>query len=361
MFGIKSNLRVGLDVGSHSVKVVLLERAGNKNRLVDYRIQPIYRGEEAYSPDGARNAQIVPLLLEMFYELGLAPKRVKFLATSVGGHSTSAKEIASLHMSEEEMASAFLLEARKHLPLDGSETVVDYQVIGDDPKDSEKVRVLLVATTKKTFEAHLDLLREVELTPGVIDLEQLAAVNSYMLFSELPEDGVAAFLNIGCRKTTLVIVGRKDMFFTRDLPVAGMHFTSELMKSVKWEYKDAESHKLSHGMSLDGIELPPSVEAGIKLAEKPVLEKFGDELNRSLRFYVKETNQGLFSRFVLGGGSAMLPELKGYLEERFNIPVEVHNPFKNIDMGGKSVSNPPQLSAAVGLALRGSVALPKAS
>ena len=108
------------------------------------------------------------------------------------------------------------------------------------------------------------------------------------------------------------------------------------------------------------INIPYNSKEGIKLAEKPVLEKFGDELNRSLRFYVKETNQGLFSRFILGGGSAILPELKVYLEERFNIPVEEHNPFKNIDLGGKSVSNPPQLSAAIGLALRGSATLPKA-
>jgi type IV pilus assembly protein PilM len=355
MIGFKSSLRVGLDVGSHSIKVVFMEKSGNKNRLVDYRVRELYTGEDTYSPDGPRNAQVVPLLLEIFYEMGVTPKRIKFLSSSVGGHTTSAKEISSLHMTEEEMASAFLLEARKHLPLDGSETVVDYQVVGDDPKDSEKVRVLLVATTKKTFETHLDLLREVELTPGIIDLEQLAAINSYMLFTELPDEGVVVFLNIGCKKTTLIVIGRKDMFFTRDIPVAGMHFTNELIRIMGAKYRDAEEHKKAFGMNTDGVQIVEQEEGGLKLAEKAALDRFGDELNRSLRFYVKETNQGIFNRFVLAGGSAILPELKGYLQDRFNIPVEVHNPLAYIELGGKSVPNPPQLAAAIGLALRGTV------
>ena len=354
MFGLKSNLRVGLDVGSHSIKLVLLERSGGKHRLADYRIRELYTGDMAYSPDGPRNAQAVPVLLEMFYDLGVSTKRVKYLASSVGGHTTSAKEISSLQMQEEEMASALLLEARKHLPLDGSETVVDYQVIGDDPKDSEKVRVLLTATTKKTFEAHLDLLREVELTPGIIDLEQLAAINSYMLFNELTDEGVITFMNVGCKKTTMVVIGRKDPFFTRDLPVAGMHFTNELMKTLGVKYQEAERHKKEHGLKTDDVEIDAAEGGGgLKLAEKPALEKFGDELNRSLRFYIKETNQGMFNRFVLAGGSAGLPELKTYLEERFNVPTEIHNPLSQIETGGKTIPNPPQLSAAIGLALRG--------
>jgi Tfp pilus assembly PilM family ATPase len=88
------------------------------------------------------------------------------------------------------------------------------------------------------------------------------------------------------------------------------------------------------------------------------MDRLGDELNRSLRFYVKETNQGVFSKFVLAGGSAMLPELKGYLQDRFNVPAEVHNPLAHIELGGKSIPNPPQLSTAIGLALRGA-AVPK--
>jgi len=358
MFVLKSNLRVGLDVGSHSIKLVFVDRSGSKYRLVDYRVRELYTGDTPYSPDGPRNAQAVPVLLEMFYELGVSPKRIKFLASSVGGHTTSAKEISSLQMPEEEMASALLLEARKHLPLDGSETVVDYQVIGDDPKDSEKVRVLLTATTKKTFEAHLDLLREVELNPGIIDLEPLAALNSYMLFTELPDEGVIVFMNLGCKKTTMVVVGRKDQFFTRDLPVAGMHFTNEIMKLMGMKYQEAERHKTEFGMNTEASEVPIKEGGGLKLAEKPTLDKFGDELNRSLRFYVKETNQGMFNRFVLAGGSAPLPELKTYLEDRFNVPTEIHNPLSHMELGGKSVPNPPQLSAAIGLALRG-VPIPK--
>jgi type IV pilus assembly protein PilM len=50
--------------------------------------------------------------------------------------------------------------------------------------------------------------------------------------------------------------------------------------------------------------------------------------------------------------------LDSQLKERFNIPVEILNPFRQIDIAGASVSgewltdNAPSLAVAVGLAIR---------
>ncbi len=351
MLGLKSKLRVGLDVGSHSIKIIVLERGARVPKLVHARCREIYTGGEMYFPEGPKKATVVPLLVEMFYEMGLAPKKLKHLGSAVSGTNISAKEIRALQLPEVEMASAMHLEARKHLPLDGSESIVDYQLLGDDPKEPDKVRVLIAATTRRTFDAHIDIMREIELKPGLVDIEPLAVLNSYIGVTELPDEGALVFLNIGCRKTNLMIIGRKDLFFTRDLGIAGQHFTLDIMRDLNLEYPEAEELKMSRGLSPD-VKRANDGTAALAVHEKSALEKLGDEISRSLRYYIKETGQSMFMKFILTGGTAGSKELQEYLQEKFNLPVESYNSLASLEGGAGRENNPWQYATAVGLALR---------
>ena len=355
MLGLKSNLRVGLDIGSHAVKMVVTDKGSHgKMRLVKAVSRDIYSNQEKYDPDGPKKITVVPLILEMFQEAGIRPKRVHHLGSSIGGVHVAAKEIRTLQLSEDEMASSILQEARKHLPLDGTESVVDYQVMGEDPKEADKVRVLIAATTKRLFDAHLDILRELELRPGVVDLEPLAAMNSYLGHVELPDDGVVVFLNVGARRTNLLIVGRKDMFFTRDLPVGGWNFTEEIMKGLNVKFQEAEDIKKSQGLTGHGVKTVADATlsaSSLAVAEKSSLDKLGDEINRSLRYYVKETGQSFFNRIELVGGCAESNDLVHYLEKKFSIEVRPFDPFAFVE-GSAEVRHRPQYAAAVGLAHR---------
>lgn len=352
MFGLKSNLRVGLDIGSHAIKMVIAERGSHgRQRLIKAISRDIYSGAEKYDPDGPKKASAVPVLLELFQEAGLHPKRIHHLGSCIGGMNIAAKEILSVQLADEDMNSAILVEARKHLPLDGSESVVDYQVMGEDHKDPDKVRVLIAATTKRMFDAHLDILREIELKPGVIDLEPLAAVNSYIMHNELPDEGVVVFLNMGARRTNLLVVGRKDTFFSRDLPVGGYTFTQEIMKKLDVKFLEAEEIKKTQG-----LETKMQVVAGggldaLALSDKSAIDKLGDEINRSLRYYVKETGQSMFVKIVLAGGMGDSKELCEFIQTKFGVETSAFDPLAYYD-GASDVRHRAQFAAAAGLAER---------
>ncbi len=353
MFGLGSNLRIGVDIGTHSIKVVALEKVGPRFRLMKWKCHELYTGGEKYDPEGPKKSVAVPALAKIFSDFGLVPKKVKHLASCIGGQQVSAKEISSLMQTEAEMASSLLLEARKHIPLDGSETVVDYQLMGDDVKETDKVRVLLVATTRKLYESHQDYLREIELKPGIIDIEQLAILNSYVIHSQLPDEGVIVFLHIGAKRTILSVFGRRDMFFTRDLPVGGQTFTEELMRIYNLDYGEAERVKIAQGTTPE-IEKKLGDTGGLGLSDRTTFEKLGDEINRSLRYYVKETGQSVFTHIVLTGGSAGLIGLDAYLSNKFNLPIELYNPFNQLDSRiPVDAANPYQMAPAIGLAIRG--------
>jgi type IV pilus assembly protein PilM len=357
VFGLKTNVRVGLDIGSHAIKLVVAEKHGDKHRIVGAFTRDIYTGtNEKYDLDGPKKTSVVPIVLDMFNEAGLKPKRVAHLGSCLSGLNMATKEIRTLQMSEEEMNSALTQEARKHLPLDGSESLVDYQILGDDPREADKVRVLIAVTTKRMFDAHLDILRELELKPGVVDLEPLSAVNSYVQHTELPDDGVVCFLNIGARRTNLMILGRKDMYFSRDLPVAGWSFTDDIMRKLDCSFVDAEEIKRRQGLTAKDIKQVAqadalSLSASLAVHDKAPIDKLYDEINRSIRYYVKETGQSGLMKFVLFGGCAASQELCDFLASKFSVPAEAYDPFHGRD-GTIHVSNRPQFAAAVGLALR---------
>ncbi len=353
----KTSQRLGLDIGSHSIKLVSAEKSGNRYRLGVAKIIPLYSGNENYDSEGPKKSIVLPKLVEAFQELKIVPKRVKFLATCVSGANIAAKEIKSLNMAEEEMSSAIMSEARKHIPLDGSETMVDYQILGDDIQEPDKIRVLLAATTRKLYDSHLELLRDLEFKPGIIDLEALSGINSWMLLNELPDEGVYVYLHLGARHTSLSVVGRKSLFFTRDIPVAGNTFNEELEAKYGLNWAEAEAEKIAKGMSLDRAVKTTGTQqdtGSIALASRSAYDQLRDEVNRSLRYYVKETGMSDIRMFFLTGGGSRLKDLSDYLHSKFNVPVVKWNPFEMIE-GGDAIppDEAPQYAAALGLALRG--------
>lgn len=352
MLSLSSKIQVGLDVGSHSIKALVVEKTGTKIKLLAKAMRPIYAGGQTFNIDGPKRSQVVPLLVDLFKELKIQPKKQRQIRTLISGLQIAAKEIVAIPLEQKEMASAMLLEARKHIPLDGSETQVDYMILGEDIKEPEKVRALVVATTKKLFNSHLETLAELEIRPTIVEVEPLAFANSYLLFNEMPDDGVVVMLNIGCRRTGITVFGRKDMFFTRDITVAGHAFTEDLMQNYGLKFSDAEDVKIAQGLNPD----LPKVEAlgsGLKLASKSVLDRFGEEINRTLRYYVKETSQSFFTKFVLVGGGAAMKDVQDYVENKFNVAVETYDPFSRLEIvGGNGGGHPAQYAAAVGLAIQ---------
>ena len=170
----------------------------------------------------------------------------------------------------------------------------------------------------------------------------------------MPDEGVAIFLNIGARRTVLSVYGRRDMFFTRDLPIGGQMFTEELMNNYGLDYQEAEKVKFEQGMEPDIEKKSNNGGSSLSLAEKSTFEKLGDEINRSLRFYVKDSGQSVFTHFVLMGGGAILKDMDTYLSNKFNLPIELYNPFNQLDSRVLiETDNPYQMATAIGLAIRG--------
>ena len=343
---------VGLDIGSFSVKLVELENENGRYKLKNFFIRDLYTEGEEYDSEGPGVNRIETAVREVFHSAKLSPRRLKNVNSCLGGKVVSVKQIKSIPLSPEEMESALLFEARKHLPLDDSDAVIDFQILRGD-MNSQDMEIMLVATTKKVFENHLKLLKNVGINSNIVEAEALALVNSYLVAegSLLGEEALV-FLDIGARYSTIAIVGENTKFFTRDINWAGINFTDDIKNSLKVEYSEAESIKRERGIgSLLGASNDTS--GGIRVARRMSIDNLIDEIRRSLRYYTKETGCREYKKMLLSGGSSVLPNLNSHLAQHLKMTVEIYNPFSDFATPpGFDDSLGSRLAVACGLALR---------
>lgn len=342
---------IGLDIGSHSIKLVHLKKLHEGFKLLNYEIRSTVPEGHEYTPSDLSPDRFAPVLSGMLKALKINPKKIKHIVSSVGGDNTSLKQIKTIFLPEDELESALFFEAKKHLPISGSEMLLDYQVLSVEEK-TNNMNILMAATTKALLNEHSDILTGAGITPGIVDVESLAVANSFALNSFV-EEGVFIILNIGALKTNMVIYGPKAKFFARDIAWGGFHFTKDIMKQRKLSFENAEKYKFEHGLKKEEATESTKKTMSLNITEKTTEEQIAMEVKRSLRFYVKESGTSDFRKILLIGGSAKIAGLAEYFSKQLNIESEVYNPFIDLEMPEKFKDRKdPQLALALGLAMR---------
>ena len=346
-------MNLGLDIGRQFVKAVLLEKNRGGTKIINTGIRLVPDQNKTYDPESITKPMWVMAIRELMREMNINPKRVKSLVSSLNGTNVSVKQITTMDMPEDELFSSMTFEARKHIPMDGSDAVIDFQVFGPNPKEVDKIDIGLVACTKKVSNAHLELLKEIGFSPGIIDADPIALSNAFANLSEFPEEGAVVLLDIGSVSSSLVVWGRKDQFFTRDIPIGGYHFVSSLSEKMDMDYVSAEDKMMKDGINSFQNKLDSDLD-DISVAEKNVFDNLIEDVRRSLRYYAKTTNQSFFTKIMISGGGASTQGLKEMIEKKLSLNTELFNPFQSLDgFENIDIPNPEQYAISTGLAVRG--------
>ena len=342
---------VGIDIGSHSVKIVHLKKLHEGFKLLNYEIRPTVPTGIEYIPSDLRSERFAPVIIEMLKTLRINPKHIKHLVTSIGGDNTSIKQIKTIFLPDEELESALFFEAKKHIPISGTDMVLDYQVLSVEEK-TNNMNILLAATSKEVLNEHTNILMSAGLSPNIVDIDSLAVVNSFAL-NAFAEEGVYVLLNLGAHRSNMVIWGPEAKLFARDIPYGGYNFTRDIMRRRQMEWEEAEKHKLDFGLLDNPAINNVQTISMLDITEKTTEDSIVEEVRRSLRFYVKEAGNSDFRKLYLMGGTAKMKGLQDYIQDKVAIPTEIFMPFINVEMPEKfQDKKDPQLALAIGLAMR---------
>ena len=168
---------------------------------------------------------------------------------------------------------------------------------------------------------------------------------------------MVVILDIGAVSSTLVVYGKGQQYFTRDLPLGGHHFVKELSDKKEISYTEAQDLLFKEGLSaaVSNAFMEPSDRVGI--AERTVYDNLVEDLRRSLRFYAKQTGQSFFLKVFLSGGAADTAGLTDFISSKLNIECDIFDPFFEVEGAENiSVNNPSQFTTALGLGIRGGMA-----
>jgi len=286
---------LGLDIGRQYVKMVTAEKTKDGYRVLDAGSRLVPDANSAFDPEKIDRSHWVMAVRELFKQQSFNPKKAKSLITGIGGSSASIKQITTMEMPSEELESAMTFEARKHIPMDGTDAVIDYQILGSNKQEVDKIDVGLVACTKGTLTNHMDLLKECGLKAGIVDVNPIAMSNAFSFVKNMPEDGLVVMLDIGAVSSGLVVYGINQQFFTRDLPIGSHHFVKEISEKKEIGYTQAQDSLFKEGILASKTQTDDvSQEGSVSLAERTVYDSLVEDMRRSLRFYAKQTGQSFF-------------------------------------------------------------------
>ncbi|MGZ5435406.1 MAG: type IV pilus assembly protein PilM [Pyrinomonadaceae bacterium] len=348
MFKRGKKSMVGVDIGSSSVKAVELQGRGKDLQLLSL-------GFEALESDSVVDGQIIELnavsnaISSIFNEHKIKTTQV---AAGVNGHSVIVKNIVLPQMSDGELQESFAWHAEEHIPFDISDVNLDYHVMD---RSGDAIHVLMAACKRDKVANLKQTIQLAGKQPTIIDVDAFALQNCYELNYDPQPGQVVALLNIGASTTNINILNGVRSVFTRDATFGGNQYTSLLQKELGLTFDQAESVKR-------GMPLPEGAEVR---DVGPIMDTVSDilalEIQKTMDFYraTVEDGDSAVQKILVSGGGSKLTGLADFLARRFEVSVEMFDPFRKIKVDARGFDPDymreivPEMAIAVGLALRG--------
>lgn len=348
LFGKKSNILLGLDISSTSVKLLELSQSNDKYKVESYAVEPL--------PPNA----VVEKNISDVEGVGEAIKRVlnrskssqKRAAVAVAGSAVITKTIEmDAELSDDDMENQITVEADQYIPYPLDEVAIDFEVQGLSERNPDQVEVLLAACRRENVEVREASLDLGGLNPGVVDIEAHAMKRAFDLIKPQlggsSDDLVVAIIDIGATMTTLSVLAEDKAIYTREQLFGGKQLTEEIQRRYSLSFEEAGLAKKQGGLPDD--------------YEEEVLEPFKEavlqQVTRSLQFFFSSSQYDDVDYIVLAGGTASIEGLSDMIENKLGTPTLIANPFADMSLASRvdadSLSNDaPALMIACGLAMR---------
>jgi type IV pilus assembly protein PilM len=291
---------------------------------------------------------VADAIQHIFFESKTKTSNMSF---GVSGSSVIVKRIEVQRLSPNEMHEHILWEARPHIPFTPEEVNIDYEILETTDVPPDRVAVILAATRKEKLNDYLNVIAIANKRAEIVDLESFAILNSLTVNYDMYNDRTIAIINIGASITNVVIAKNFTPVFVRDIAFGGNQFTDLIQKELNLKYEKAEAAK--KGRQVEGVS-PAAVKPVINL----IFNELKGEIRKTFEFYRSNTTEGRIDNILLSGGTSNLEAIIDFFSQEFDIPVEIVNPFNNIEINEKKFDlefikeMAPVFNVAMGLALR---------
>lgn len=344
----KTSLIVGIDIGSHSAKAVLLSQGNDGYSL------------EALATELMPRGAIVDREIQDIEAVGnvIAKLRAKITssatqaAAAVSGQTVITKVIyMDVALNEQELASQIEIEADSLIPYPLDEVSLDFEPLEVNESDPTKINVLLSAARTESVEARVSALEAGGFETKVIDVESYAVSRSYeLILPLLPDDAankIVAIVDIGALMTLFSVTQAGEHIYSRDQLFGGEQYTRSIVSYYNKSFEEAEIAKTTN-------DLPPNYTFEVLAPFHTILVQ---QIRRAIQMFLTSSGKDKIDYLVISGGCAQVEGIHELLNEELGIHTVIANPFANMQLSSgideqevnKTAS---QYMVAAGLALR---------
>lgn len=354
----KSNIAVGIDIGTSAIKVVQLKKENGRAVLDTYGALAL--GQYA---DGGIIGQVTNLEPEV-----LAKALTDVLAET---HITSKNVVLGLpsvsciifilqlpaEIEERDLATVIPNEAKKFIPVPITDVSLDWYIIPRREDSGSEARalsesggearmsVLVVATLNETLVKYTTLMQKANLPMDALEIEVFSHIRSVLTRELFP----VIIVDIGASKTKLSIVEHGVVETFRLVNKGSQDMTLAIAHSLEINFDKAEAIKKENGLIVTPEH--PQVPDLIKVHLADIFQ----EVNATILAYEKRYNKNV-GKIIFTGGGAMTRGLIDYAKQSFSADLVIADPFSKVEspvfLQGVLKTTGPEFSVALGLALK---------
>lgn len=347
-FVSQNELVVGLDIGSHAVKICQLKRTSNDYTIITLGSTVLPEGAVE---DGTLNDPEVvsKAISDLLQNLGIKSKKIGF---SISGYSVIVKKVNLAVMADEQLEEHIMAEAEQYIPFDIEDVYLDFQDLKTGTKETERTDVMLVAAKKEIVDDYLDMLRSLKLIPVIVDVDGFALENTYEYNYQKSEN--VALVDIGASKMSINILSQGLSVVARDIIVGSRQLTEQIQNAFDMEFEEAEALKL-------GYTQHEEKQQEIEKIFSTTCTQWILEIKKAIDLYHSNHPDEPLKKLIVSGGGAKVAGLTECLARETGLIVEIFNPFLKIASNSKKIDPNylntigPEMAIATGIALRSSV------
>lgn len=347
----KPNSALGIDISTSAVKMLELRRQGKGYCVESYAAVPL--GDDMVVDHQIKELELVGVAIAKAALRSRSKTREASVALA-GSQVISKILTMPAGLNDDELEQQIAIEADHYIPFPLDEVNFDFEVLGPVDGEDGQVEVLLVASRTEQVEQRAAALEMGGLEPHVVDVEPYVLENAAKLLThQMPNAGegaTVAVFDVGATTTSATILHDLKAVYTREQVFGGRQLTDEIMERYGLTFAEAGLAKktgegLPHGYQQEVIQ--------------PFIADLVQVVNRALQLFYSATPRfGKVEKIILAGGVATMPGVAEMVQEQLDVPCEVANPFKEMQVSTHANPNAlerdmPALLIAAGLAMRG--------
>jgi len=234
----KSDTVLGLDIGTHAIKLVEMSHSSKGSVITNCGYVPVPQDKPEYD--------ISDDLKDCLSKHNIRTKRAVIAVSTekIEWNLNPVEKVIPPDFSSKELRELVWPQVVDDIA-DAYDSIIDFQFLKNETVNGKPgAQVLSVAVNREDIKERITLLKKIGLTPVAIDVDLFAIERLVEYIGQLPNDSYATIIDIGNSKASMGFYQNGILNHISDVSEGGRDITKEIADNLEMELDEAEVHKL---------------------------------------------------------------------------------------------------------------------